>query len=61
MFSLALLAAIVGTSYAYRLHYLVNVLAAWMFMLHLSTGPLSLSRLSQYLPGGAGNTPKKRP
>jgi hypothetical protein len=61
MFALALYAAIYGVSYAYRLHYLVNVLLAWLFIIHLSTGPLSLARLSQYFPGIAGHTPKKRP
>jgi GPI inositol-deacylase len=61
MFSMALFAAICGSSYAFRLHYLVNVLAAWLFLIHLSTGPLSLARISQYIPGVAGHTPKKRP
>ena len=61
MFVLALYAAIYGVSRAYRLHYLVNVVAAWLFIIHLSTGPLALARLSQYFPGLAGHTPKKRP
>ena len=60
-FALALYAAIFGVTYAYRLHYLVNVLCAWLFVIHLSAGPLSLARLSQYLPGIARHTPKKRP
>ena len=59
MFSLALYAAIYGVTYAYRLHYLVNALCAWLFIIHLSHGPFSLARLSQYLPG-LGNA-KKRP
>lgn len=62
MFALALVAAIVGVSHAYRLHYLVNVLYAWLFVIHLSNGPLSLARLSQHFPGLlAGHAPKKRP
>ena len=59
MFSLALYAAIYGVTYAYRLHYLVNALCAWLFLIHLSNGPLSLAKLSQYMPG-SGHT-KKRP
>ncbi|KAF2479566.1 PGAP1-like protein-domain-containing protein [Neohortaea acidophila] len=60
IFGLALYAAIYGVTYAYRLHYLVNALCAWLSLIHLSNGPLSLARLSQYLPG-SGNTTKKRP
>jgi len=59
MFGLALYAAIYGVTYAYRLHYIVNALCAWLLLIHLSNGPLSRARLFQYLPG-SGNT-KKRP
>lgn len=69
IFSLALYAAIYGVSYAYRLHYLVNALFAWLFFIHLSVGPLSLARLTrsysrsnaQPAPGSVGKTTKKRP
>ena len=60
MFILALYAAIYGVTYAYRLHYLVNTLCAWLFIIHLSNGPLSLARLAQYVPG-TGQSTKKRP
>lgn len=59
MFGLALYAAIYGVTYAYRLHYLVNTLCAWLFVIHLSNGPLSLAKLSQYVPGSKHT--KKRP
>ena len=47
MFALALYAAIYGVSHAYRLHYLVNALCAWLCVLHLSDGPVSLARLAK--------------
>lgn len=60
MFGLALYAAIYGVTYAYRLHYIVNALCAWLLIIHLSHGgPLSLARFCQFVPG-SGNT-KKRP
>ncbi|KAK3709381.1 GPI inositol deacylase [Vermiconidia calcicola] len=63
MFALALYAAIYGVTYAYRLHYLVNALCAWLFFIHLSSsnGSLSLARLSQHIPGVGSHTTKKRP
>ena len=60
MFILALYAAIYGVTYAYRLHYIVDWLCAWLVAIHLSTGPLSLARLSQYV-SRSSNTTKKRP
>jgi len=44
-FNFALYAAIYGVTYAYRLHHMVNGLCAWIFVLHLSNGPLSLAKL----------------
>jgi glycosylphosphatidylinositol deacylase len=40
-FIFALYAAVYGVTYAYRLHHLLNVLAAWLFTLHLSQSGLS--------------------
>jgi glycosylphosphatidylinositol deacylase len=65
MFALALYAAIYGVTYAYRLHYLVNALCAWLFVLHCSHGSFSLARLGQYVPSvfspSSGRHTKKRP
>ncbi len=65
MFALALYAAIYGVTYAYRLHYIVNALCAWLFLLHLSNGPFSLARLGPIVPSifslGCGRSTKKRP
>ncbi len=65
MFTLALYAAIYGVTYAYRLHYLVNAICAWLVLLHLSSGPFSLARLAQLVPSwlrpGAARNTKKRP
>ncbi|KAK5112260.1 hypothetical protein LTR62_004421 [Meristemomyces frigidus] len=68
-FSFALYAAVYGVTYAYRLHHMANALCAWLFVIHLSSGPLSLAKLVQYLPrtrsggggGGGGRRMKKRP
>lgn len=63
-FSFALYAAVYGVTYAYRLHHMVNALCGWLLLIHMSNGPLSLARLSQYLPRtrskGRANF-KKRP
>lgn len=63
MFGFALYAAIYGVTYAYRLHHLVNALFAWLSLIHLSNGPLSLAKLAQYLPRtrSEGHNVKKRP
>lgn len=44
----ALYAAIYGVTYAYRLHHLLNILAAWLFAIHLSSnsGAASLGHLA---------------
>jgi hypothetical protein len=44
----ALYAAIYGVTYAYRLHHLLNILAAWLFAIHLSSdsGATSLGHLA---------------
>lgn len=39
----ALYAAIYGVTYAYRLHHLLNILAAWLFAIHVSSNPNSTS------------------
>jgi GPI inositol-deacylase len=65
MFTFALYAAVYGVTYAYRLHHMANALCAWLLLIHLSSGPLSLARLAQYLPRSrskeGGRNVKKRP
>lgn len=46
LFCLAVYAAVYGVTYAYLLHWLVNIVCAWLMMLHLSTG-LGSGRLAQ--------------
>ncbi|KAF2771832.1 PGAP1-domain-containing protein [Teratosphaeria nubilosa] len=69
-FSFALYAAVYGVTYAYRLHHLANGLCAWLFVIHLSAGPLSLAKVGQYFPASSkartraeveGRCVKKRP
>ncbi|KAL8941570.1 MAG: hypothetical protein Q9216_002160 [Gyalolechia sp. 2 TL-2023] len=61
-FVLAVYAAVYGISYAYLLHHLVNLVAAWLMALHLSGSDLSLSGFTQILDGDDdGGHVKKRP
>ncbi|PTB64042.1 PGAP1-domain-containing protein [Trichoderma citrinoviride] len=53
LFGTALCAAIYGVSRAYMLHYLVNVVAGWLVILHSSTEPWSLMNFGMFLEGDA--------
>lgn len=46
LFGTALCAAVYGVSHAYLLHYLVNVVAAWLVIVHSTAESWSLARLS---------------
>ena len=67
LFLLAAYAAVYGATYAYLLHHLVNILAAWLIAIHFSTSTISLAGLSQMLEGDDMDNPspsdrnKKRP
>ncbi|KXT14208.1 hypothetical protein AC579_7553 [Pseudocercospora musae] len=70
MFALALYAAVYGVTYAYRMHYLVNALCFWLFIIHLSNGPYSLANMAKFFSGNGPPSPpsggptshgKKRP
>ena len=65
LFGLATYAAVYGVTYAYLLHHLVNVVAAWLVAVHLSTSTFSLTGLRQMLEGDDlvddGSSIKKRP
>ncbi|USW53309.1 Putative GPI inositol-deacylase PGAP1, alpha/Beta hydrolase [Septoria linicola] len=56
MFALALYAAVYGVTYAYRMHYLVNALCCWLFVIHLSNSG-SLARLAQHFLGSPSVPP----
>lgn len=45
-FGIGIYAAVYGVTYAYMLHHLVNIAAAWLFSLHISTGSWSLAGIS---------------
>lgn len=48
---LAVYAAIYGISYAYLLHHIGNIIAAWLVGIYLSCGDFSIRRLSRVLEG----------
>jgi glycosylphosphatidylinositol deacylase len=50
-FFLAGYAAIYGVTYAYILHHLVNIVAAWLVVIYFSTSGFSLSAFSRLLEG----------
>lgn len=61
-FSLAVLTALYGATYAYLLHHLANGVCAWLVVIHLSGSGFSLSALIQILEGGdLESHVKKRP
>ncbi|KAL1842622.1 hypothetical protein VTJ49DRAFT_4670 [Mycothermus thermophilus] len=55
LFSIAIYAAVYGVSYAYTLHYLVNILAMWLTIVHSTADSWSLAGLSQLYAGDGGN------
>lgn len=70
LFVLAFCAAVYGVTYAYFLHQLANVVAAWLVLVHFSDAGLSFAGVRQMLEGeGTVNIPgesnagdvKKRP
>jgi hypothetical protein len=52
-FGIALYAAVYGVSYAYMLHYLVNIVAAWLVIIHLTADSWSISGLTALYEGNA--------
>lgn len=53
LFGTALCAAIYGVSHAYMLHYLVNIIAAWLVIVHSTTDPWSFSGIGAMFDGTA--------
>nr|Q2USI0.2 RecName: Full=GPI inositol-deacylase [Aspergillus oryzae RIB40] len=67
-FFIAIYSAIYGVSYAYLLHHLTNILAAWLVGIYFSASGFSLSRLWRVLEGdeavqnpASGSHTKKKP
>jgi len=55
-FALALYAAVYGVTYAYRLHTIVNILCAWLGVIHLFAG----GGVGEYEDGGIGHADRHR-
>ncbi|KAJ3496845.1 hypothetical protein NLG97_g2359 [Lecanicillium saksenae] len=53
LFATALCAAIYGISHAYLLHYLVNIIAAWLVILHATSTSWSVSNIGAMFEGNA--------
>ncbi|KAL2024000.1 hypothetical protein VTK56DRAFT_235 [Thermocarpiscus australiensis] len=53
LFAIAIYAAVYGVSYAYTLHYLANVVALWLAMLHSTSDSWSFSGLASLYAGDA--------
>ena len=53
LFGIAVYAAVYGVSYAYMLHYLVNIVAGWLVIIHLTADSWSLSGLTALYEGNA--------
>ncbi|KAL2261714.1 hypothetical protein VTK26DRAFT_3536 [Humicola hyalothermophila] len=60
LFGIAVYAAIYGVSYAYTLHYLANLLAFWLAMLHLASDSWTFAELSQLHAGDAGDRKRRK-
>lgn len=58
LFCTALCAALYGVSHAYMLHYLVNIIAAWLVILHATSNTWSLASISAMFEGNAHETRK---
>ncbi|CAG8980316.1 hypothetical protein HYALB_00013148 [Hymenoscyphus albidus] len=59
-FFIAIYAAVYGVTYAYMLHYIVNLVAAWLVAVHFSTSSWSLAGLSSvFEPENNENTRKR--
>lgn len=55
LFGIAVYAAVYGVSYAYRLHYLANLVAFWLAILHSASDSWSLAEISHLYAGDAGD------
>lgn len=53
LFGIAVYAAVYGVSYAYMLHYLVNIVAGWLVIIHLTADSWSIAGLKALYEGNA--------
>jgi len=53
LFAIAVYAAVYGVSYAYMLHHLVNIVAAWLVIIHLTEDSWSIAGLKALYEGNA--------
>ena len=62
-FGLAVYAAVYGVTYAYLLHHIVNVIVAWLCLVHAVGSYGGIGKLRKALMGyrGTGRRAKKRP
>ncbi len=56
LFATAICAAVYGISHAYLLHYLVNIIAAWLVILHSTSTSWSLANLMSMFEGNASES-----
>ncbi|KAF9895024.1 GPI inositol deacylase [Aspergillus nanangensis] len=61
LFSIAIYAAIYGVSYAYLLHHLTNILAAWLVGIYFVSSGFSVRRLWRIIEGDEGNYSNPQP
>ncbi|KAI0444775.1 PGAP1-like protein-domain-containing protein [Xylaria telfairii] len=59
-FATAVYAAVYGVSYAYVLHHLVNVIAAWLVAIHSTTDSWAISGIKSLLFEETGNTSSRK-
>lgn len=56
LFSIAIYAAVYGVSYAYLLHHLANIFAAWLVGVYFFSSGFSVRRLWRVLEGDEGTS-----
>lgn len=59
LFGIAIYAAMYGVSYGYMLHYLVNIVAAWLVAVHSTSDSWSLAGLGSLFDGVPGENRKR--
>lgn len=59
LFATAFCAAVYGVSHAYMLHYLVNVIAAWLVVLHSTSDSWSITGIGAMFEGSANEARKR--
>lgn len=60
LLGIATYSALYGVTYAYQLHHLVNILAAWFVAIHFSTTRPTLAGLLEIFTDDSDDSEKKR-